>query len=405
MLNVLGINVQQSSALNTLLKLSPWLVLLIGLSAAYYFQQLASDAVQIKHESDFDYRARDTALRIEQRLRTYKQILRGTSGLFAASKKVEHAEFQTYISELRLPLNYPGIQGISYSPLLRQGEKANHINAIRQQGFPAYTVFPAGERKLYAPVTYLEPFDEVNQRAFGYDIYSEPVRRAALEEARDADQAKITGKLRLVQEIGQQKESGFLMVLPIYRMGSPHKSLAERRDNIIGWVTAPFRMKDFMHGVLGEWGNEVDLEVFDGNNPTQETLMYDYDSKFLSLAKVSALNSSKQIDFFGHSWTINLRSLPILEAKLAREKFPMVLQIGALLSALLSLLVWQLINERSRAIRLAEKMTYVARENEERAKIALNEVRYQNMRLISTPSSPSPMCGGLSLMSMTNSAK
>ena len=379
--NDLGIYVQQSSKLNTLLKLSPWLVLLIGLATAYYFQQLATEAVRLKQEGDFEYRARETALRIEQRLLGYRQVLRGVSGLFAASKKVERAEFETYIAELRLPIIYPGIQGISYSALLRQGEKANHINVIRQQGFPAYTVHPAGERKLYVPVTYLEPFDSINQRAFGYDIYSEPIRRAALEEARDADYAKITGKLRLVQEIGQQKESGFLMVLPIYRVGSPHKSLAERRDNIIGWVTAPFRMKDFMQGILGAWGNEVDLEVFDGNKPTQESLMYDYDHKFLSLTNASALKVSKSIDIFGHIWTINLRSLPILEAKLAREKFPGVLQIGALLSALLSLMVWQLINERTQALRLAEKMSYVARENEARAKMALNELQYQKFAL------------------------
>ena len=63
-------------------------------------------------------------------------------------------------------------------------EMAEHIRRVRAEGFPDYTVRPEGERAEYTPILYLEPFDERNQRAFGYDMFSEPVRRAAMERAR-----------------------------------------------------------------------------------------------------------------------------------------------------------------------------------------------------------------------------
>ncbi len=39
-----------------------------------------------------------------------------------------------------------------------------------------------------------------NLRAFGFDMYSEPVRRAAMEAARDTGAAALSGKVVLVQE-------------------------------------------------------------------------------------------------------------------------------------------------------------------------------------------------------------
>ncbi len=74
--------------------------------------------------------------------------------------------------------------------------------SVRAEGYPGYAVRPPGQRAWYAPITYLEPSSESNLLAFGYDIWSEAVRRAALEQARDTGQAAMTGKIQLVQDGG-----------------------------------------------------------------------------------------------------------------------------------------------------------------------------------------------------------
>jgi len=39
-------------------------------------------------------------------------------------------------------------------------------------------------------------------------------------------------------------------------------------------------MEDLMLGILGEQINKIDLEIWDGENAMQETLMYDNDGVF-----------------------------------------------------------------------------------------------------------------------------
>ena len=342
-------------------KLTPWLVLATGFAATYSLQHAALNAALHIQQDDFTYRAREITRSIEQRLRAYEQVLRGVRGLYGSSQKVDRDEFHNYVADLRLEHQHPGIQGVGYSLIIPPQEKARHIQAIRKEGFPSYTLRPEGERDLYAPVIYVEPFVERNLRAFGYDVYSEAVRRAAMEQARDLDSPVMSGKVTLVQESAQNAQAGFLIYLPVYRNGSPHETLAERRANIVGWVSAVFRMNDLMVGILGEQGNSIDLEIWDGENTTLETLMYDYDGVFSpGLTKPSLYNSIQPMAVIGHSWSVKLRSLPSFETNLATGQVTVIRLTGILVSVLLSLLVWQLASGRTRALNLAQELRLAA---------------------------------------------
>ena len=66
---------------------------------------------------------------------------------------------------------------------------------MRAEGFPDYAIHPAGERDPYTNIIYLEPFADRNLRAFGYDMYAEPVRREAMERARDTGLPALSGKI------------------------------------------------------------------------------------------------------------------------------------------------------------------------------------------------------------------
>jgi PAS domain S-box-containing protein len=350
----------------------PWLVLAVGLATTWYFQQAAMNAAHLAQQTSFEYQADEIKLRIEQRLAAYRQILRGISGLFAASKQVDRDEFHVYVDDLRLSENYPGIEGVGYSQIIPPQEKARHIDAIRKEGFPEYTVFPEGERKLYTSTVYLEPFSGRNLHAFGYDLYSEAVRRAALDQARDLDRTTITGKVRLVQETGQQQQQqhGFLMVLPVYRTGSPHLTLDERRANIIGWIHAPFRMGDLMSQLFGEQGNNIGYEIFDGVNASPETLMYSTDNRVLPLSAAPLYQTSRRIDVFGHTWAINLHSLPTFEAGLDTRQVDEIRLLGTVFSVMLSLMLGQLVHGRVRATKLA-LTTRELQESDKRWKFAI----------------------------------
>ena len=345
------------------------LLLLTGFSATYFLQRQAFKAAHQIQQENFDYQTREMILRIEQRLSAYEQVLLGTKALFVASKNVTRNEFRDYVGNLYLENRYPGIQGVGFSLIIQPSEKAKHIQAVRNEGFPNYTLRPEGERDIYTSIIYLEPFTGRNLRAFGYDMFSEAVRHTAMEQARDFDKTAISGKVILLQETEQQVQAGFLMYVPVYRNDLSHDTIEERRANSIGWVYAPFRMNDLMQGILGEQVKKIDLQIYDAEVTTPEALMYNKAGDLLQHQTDTAqYRFSRNLELIGHTWTVNIKSLPTFEANINTEQVTMIRLTGVLTTLLLTLLIALLASGRLRALKLAELMTRDLRDSEERFK-------------------------------------
>jgi diguanylate cyclase (GGDEF)-like protein len=354
--------------------LLPWLVLSAVLLLTYALVKVVSRDNRENVQEHFDFRSNEIVVNIETRLRGYEQVLLGAKALFVSSKSVERDEFREYVNRLMLQQQFPGIQGVGFSKLVKPRDKAAHIKSIRRQGFPRYTIRPEGKRDIYTSIIYLEPFDWRNQRAFGYDMYSEPVRLAAMERARDENRAIVSGKVKLVQETEKDVQPGFLMYLPVYRNGLPDDTLAERRKNLVGWVYAPFRMHDLMNGILGkhfgEIGNSLAFSVYDGDRPSAEALMYNSAPETGTPADSGepVFRSARTFDIGSRLWTIEVRSLPDFEARLKSHNAQIILIAGGIGSVLASLIVWLLVTGRERASAIARDMTRELRESESRTR-------------------------------------
>lgn len=334
------------------------MMLAAGLSATYVLQRQAVNAAYEAQKDNFDYQAKEIILRIEQRLLSYEQVLLGTKALFVSSKYVDRDEFRSYVNSLYLQKHSPGIQGVGYARVITPSDKKSHIEAIRRDGFADYALHPDGERDVYTSIVYLEPFEGRNLRAFGYDMFSEPVRRKAMEQARDQNNTAISGKVVLMQETGQQIQAGFLMYVPVYRNGLPHRTLNQRRTNITGWIYAPFRMNDLMQGVLGEQLRKLNLEIYDTENAVPATLMFNNDTERSQRENYNPrYRRSVKIKFSGHLWSVQLQSLPAFESSVDIGRATTIRFAGVSMTVLTALLTALLARGRSRAIKLAELMS------------------------------------------------
>lgn len=342
------------------------LVLSITLATTWVSWHSAQEDLRREVQTYFDFRVRQLLENIHQRLETYQNVLYGARGLFIASDRVSRSEFRDYVEALHLDLRYPGIQGVGFSVLIPAKDKQKHLEEIRKQGFPAYRIYPEGERDPYSAIVYLEPFKERNLRAFGYDMYSEPVRNRAMAYARDHNQIGMSGKVKLVQETDQDIQAGFLIYLPLYKNGVPHPTEQERQKNLLGWVYSPFRIKDFIQGVGGERSGDLYLAIYDGETLDQDSLMYQ------ETAVVDAnhdLVSVQKFTIGGHSWSIKVQTSADFYARINRDKPKIILAGGVLASLLLTLLTWQLIHRRRQALQLAQKMTQELQESEARFRL------------------------------------
>lgn len=324
---------------------------------------LARDAQKVADNylrDEFTFRVRDLSDQIERRLQLYRQVLIGTTGLFTVIGEVSRDDFRTYVNTLGLQRNYPGIEGIGFSIVVPASQRQSHVQQVRRSGFPYYDIKPSGERDIYTSIIYLEPFAGRNLHAFGFDMYSEERRRAAMEKARDNNQAVISRKVKLVQEVEAVVQPGFLMYLPVYRNGVPHDTLTQRRESLVGWVYAPFRMRDLMRGIEGTRTRELDIEIYDSDNSDPDALLYDSNEGVEPSGHVPRFKQMERLEIAGQKWLVVVSSLPPYEAQQRVDRAGLILRGGISISLLLALLVWLFLDDRARALQAADQAMRLA---------------------------------------------
>lgn len=313
--------------------------------------------------AQFDYRARELATATVRRMAVYEQVLRGLRGFMRGSVDIERRDFAEYFRIQNLQEHFPGIEALGIASIVAPERLAAHEAAMRAKGFPGYTVHPEGRRPIMTSITHIEPFTGRNLRAFGYDMYSEPVRQSAMAAARDSGTAAVSGKVVLVQE-GSNPQPGFLMYLPVYRPGMPATTVEERRAAIAGWVYAPFRMNDLMRGVGGDHASDLEVRIYDGVRATPEALLFR--SQQAASWRSPLLQRTLAATISGRPWTIEIASSPAFEARLDTQRPRVIAGTGIGLGFLLALVVWLLASERRRALQLARMMTLELRQSYER---------------------------------------
>ena len=322
---------------------------------------------------EFIYLCSDIENKITGRLDDHARILLSGAALFNASETVSREEWRIFNRAQKIEKQLPGIQGIGFSLLIPRAELAWHIQGIRREGFPDYTLKPDGDREVYSSIIYLEPFSDRNLRAFGYDMFSEPVRRAAMERARDTNAAALSDKVVLVQETSTDIQAGILMYVPVYRRGMPTETVEQRRVAIHGWVYSPYRMNDLMQGTIGGLNQEKEkqlyLQVFDGEQPSPQSLLYQNfpEENQKSGEQISNLFPVRflqiPIDFNGKHWTLRFRQTGGGLFTVAYLGVWLTMAGGISITLLLFALIRTLLNTRAEAQRIAENLTGELLEN------------------------------------------
>jgi two-component system, OmpR family, sensor kinase len=352
----------------------PYAILIVGLlvTAAAAWNAATTAAL----EDRFRFRSAADAVRsaIVSRSDAYIAMLLGGAGFFAASDRVHYEEFRDYVSRLSIPDRYPGIRGIGFSRVVRAAER-DAVAADVRRFIPSFDYWPKQASDERHAIIYLEPQDARNRRAMGFDMWSEPVRRAAMTQARDTGEPAATRRARLVQEdeVPESEQLGFLIYVPVYEGGDVPETVHSRRELLAGFIYAPFRGADLLRGVLSvAVGPAPTLQVFDGA-PDAGDLLYQSDPVIGEGAELR-----RTLIVAGRPWTLVFRS------RSAAPPFPggyvtwLVVVGGTLLSGLLFVVMMTQIRARQSAERIAEEL----RRSEEALRAA-NQLRDEFLAMIS----------------------
>ncbi|HEX8234159.1 MAG TPA: CHASE domain-containing protein [Caulobacteraceae bacterium] len=332
----------------------PWIILLVGLLATIGAAQLVRQRTAAADEARFERAVDGAVTTIDRRLETYVALLNGAAGLMSASDSVSPREFRAYVIQMNLPRKYPGVQGFGFARWLG-GDPALALQL-------GVSPWPDPVRPASA-ILVLEPMNRRNQTAIGFDMYSEPIRRAAMDRARATGQATTSGRVTLVQELDVLKQPGFLIYVPVAR---------QRPDGsrtFLGWVYSPFRAFDLFNQAFSGSSllEELDVEVYDGR-PGGDEALFDSSQGLTS----GGLTAERTYQAPGRTWTLRFAARPAFRQSGWKDALPVIIT-GLALTLSLVFASWLQAHGLRRS-RLAEAE---AREAKERTELLLKEVNHR----------------------------
>lgn len=196
---------------------------------------------------------------LEAQLTLYLQELQAVQSLYLSSQEVERDEFHSFVGPA-LARN-PGIRGMMWVPFVKAEMRHEFEKMGKGELFPSFEIrervaqekpIRAGERDIYFPVYFTEPYDEGKQDRVGTDLGFENTRRKALLTAARSGEPVATERIRFFSET-EKDQYGFLLILPVYHKKTSLDNEQQRMQAIEGFVAAAYRFKNVVQPIVQPW--------------------------------------------------------------------------------------------------------------------------------------------------------
>jgi len=231
--------------------------------------------------------------------------------LFDHADYVTRREFDRFTSPLLARTQ--AVQALEWIPRVPDRKRPQWEKRGWDDGFPSFQfterapdgrLVRADGRDEYFPVFYVAPF-RGNEKALGYDLASDLVRRAALRDAADLGQLAATGRIVLVQETANQY--GFLVFRPVYRGALIPETTAARQEALVGFTLAVFRVAEIVQksGAVSSAAPVLNLAIFDVGAGAGERLLYPRGAHLDGVKDLPAgFLATRMISVGGRNWEL-----------------------------------------------------------------------------------------------------
>jgi two-component sensor histidine kinase len=196
---------------------------------------------------------------LDRRAHSYISYMRAGSMLLGLKHEPSRDDFVAVAGGMLEDAEYHGQQGIGWLTLLTPDQVPAFQKRMRAQGAATYTVHPGPDpsRALVAPLTYIADMNARNGPTLGFDVYSEPVRRATLDRTIARRQLTASGPVKLVMPVRDGEWQGFLLYMPVYAPGHPERPR--------GFISAPFNAGAFLTSIVAlEKIEGLGVGIYDG---------------------------------------------------------------------------------------------------------------------------------------------
>jgi signal transduction histidine kinase len=322
------------------------LVLVLGLGVTAALFTVSQDNVDNRLQMHGRQFAEDIDTDIEKRLVSYQEMLRGTGGLFVANDySVSAAQWAAFVNLYRTTNDdFNATQGIGYAPVVSANDVPAFEQTIRNEGPTDYTVTPKSSQAIYIPILYVEPAAPGTN--YGSDLFSDPLRRKALDSARDTGEATLTDVVKLKRT----NKDGVIMYFPIYR-GEPH-TVEERRASLIGYSYTGVHLSDLFEEIpTSDVNKKIEYGVVEGSGISQ---VYSYQTSHFNPSVTSTYR--QVINAFNKNWTLHMSVPKATLTSSERSQPTFTLATGIILSVTMAVILGYIVQARSRELNYLKKI-------------------------------------------------
>lgn len=353
---------------------SSWVVAALVFSAGVVLTALLAlanvEVYQRQLQQRFELLAGERASRVQDRLEGQIRRLDGLRRFFVYSDEVSEDEFNGFAHPLLILTHaYVWAPKVADADRQRFEQRARDDGAtdfsVRELG-PDHLLTVAGKRPFYFPVRFTQTLTSM-ALPLGFDVNSESVRRATLERAARSGTMAASPRTLLLGLEAQNRE-GVLLAAPV--QARTPSSIAQAAG-VQGFLLAVISLRTMMTEDLPPSDQDnlaVSLDDVTDGQPA--------DALYRSTAEavVNELQLTKVLNFADRRYQLQIQPTAAF-MKANPSSNDSVVILGALLSFMLSALLYALISQRQRAVSLVEQRTVQLRQREHQLRNAHGQLR------------------------------
>jgi len=252
----------------------PFRVLLCGLVFTAAVTWNVNTRVTRELQNQFELHADRLQGDAQRRLNQPLYGLMGARGMLAAMPQFTQAQFRAYVESRDLDREFPGARGFGWIERVARADLSAFVAAVQADNAAQFAVRTGGTASDLYVIRHIEPLAN-NRSAWGFDVGSDAVRRAAVEQAVRSGQATLTAPVVLQQDA--QRSPGFLLLLPVYTRGAVVDTPEQRQRHLRGLLYAPIVAHEILADVTVIADGQLDFKVYDGPVVDASRLVYDDD--------------------------------------------------------------------------------------------------------------------------------
>jgi len=343
-------------------QVSAWLVAVVvflaGSALTIIVAWAASDLYQQQVRQRFQLLVNERYSRLQERFEDQEQRLGSLRRFFANSNSVSRNEFDGFAQPLLLRT-----RAYAWAPRVLRDQRSafeQEITAERGASFAirelnaAGELAPAAQHDEYVPVLYSQTQSLLGS-PLGFDLLAQPLRRSTVERAQQSGKMAVSQPMQLVG-VEPAYAMGVLLVAPVSRTPTPQAPVSEP----YGYVMAVISMRQLVADGLPKADRDNLVTQIVDTSDAEKRVLYESSNAVAD----SDLMAVRRLTLGDHVYALSLRPSLVFQQGNHSSQVT-ILVMGSLLSLLLSALLYVLVSQRQRALKLVEQRTAQLRQREQ----------------------------------------